>query len=98
MQINIKATGCSFSRTTITDPNNNITYLIKVCVLNILPKYLESIQTNYILDVPKNIKRAAIQAIGLNKELVINPDCEMEIVDAMKPAHHLACGGRSEAK
>ena len=59
--------------------------------LNILPKYLESIQTNYILDVPKNIKRAAIQAIGLNKELVINPDCEMEIVDAMKPGGEYIC-------
>ena len=91
MQINIKATGCSFSRTTITDPNNNITYLIKVCVLNILPKYLEAIQTNYILDVPKNIKRAAIQAIGLHKELVINPDCETEIVGAMKPGGEYIC-------
>ena len=78
MHINIKSTGCAFSRTTIQDPNNNITYLIKVCVLNILPKYLEDIQTNYILDVPKNIKRATIQAIGLDQKLVINPGCETE--------------------
>lgn len=91
MHINIKSTGCAFSRTTIQDPNNNITYLIKVCVLNILPKYLEDIQTNYILDVPKNIKRATIQAIGLDKKLVINPGCETKIVDTMKPGGEYIC-------
>lgn len=91
MRINIKPAGCTFSRTTIQDPNNNIIYSIKVCVLNILPKYLEDIQTNYILDVPKNIKRATIQAIGLDKKLVINPGCETEIVDVMKPDGEYVC-------
>lgn len=91
MSINIKATGCVFSKTTIKDPNNNIIYLIKVCVLNILPRYLEDIQTNYILDVPKNTKRSTIQAIGLNKKLVINPGCEIEIVGTMKPGGEYIC-------
>lgn len=91
MSINIKATGCVFSRIAIKDPNNSVTYLIKVCVLNILPRYLENIQTHYILDVPKNTKRATIQAIGLNKKLVINPRCETEVVSAIKPDEEYVC-------
>ena len=91
MRINIKASGCAFSRVTIKDPNNSITYLIKVCVLNILPRYLESIQTSYLLEIPKNIKRATIQAIGLNKKLVVNPGCETEIVGAIKSGGEYTC-------
>lgn len=91
LRININSTGCVFSRTTIQDPNNNITYLIKICVLNILPQYLEGIQTNYLLDVPKNIKRATIQALGLKKDLVINPGCEIEVSDMMKSGGKYIC-------
>ena len=91
MSINVKATGCAFARIVIKDPNNNITYLIKICVLNIPPKYLEEIQTCYLLDVPKNTKRATIQAIGLNKKLTINPGCETETAVAMKPNGEYVC-------
>ena len=91
MSINIKATGCTFARIVIKDPNNNITYLIKICVLNMLPKYLEEIQTCYLLDVPKNIKRGTIQAIGLNKKLTINPGCQAETAVAMKPNGEYIC-------
>lgn len=90
-RINVKAAGCAFCRVIIKDPNNNITYLIKIAVLNILPKYLEDIQTCYLLDIPKNIKRATIQAIGLNKKLVINSGCENEISLAMKPGGEYVC-------
>lgn len=91
MSINIKATGCAFARVVIKDPNNNITYLIKICILNMLPKYLEEIQTCYLLDVPKNIKRATIQAMGLNKKITINPGCEAETAVAMKPNEEYVC-------
>ena len=91
VSINVKATGCSFARITIKDPNNSITYLIKICVLNMLPKYLEDIQTCYLLDVPKNIKRSTIQAIGLKKKLTINPGCEIETAVALKPNEEYVC-------
>lgn len=91
MLINIKAVGCTFAKVKITDPNNNITYQYKICVLNILPRYLEDIQTCYLLDIPKNAKRAAIQAIGLNKKLTVNPGCENEIAIALKPGGEYVC-------
>ena len=91
MLINIKATGCAFARVKITDPNNNINYQFKICVLNILPKYLEEIQTCYFLHVPKNIKSSTIQAVGLNKKLTINPGCENEVATALKPGGEYVC-------
>lgn len=90
--IKMKATGCSFSRTEIKDVNNNITYSIKVCVLNILPEYLEEIQTNFFLNVAKSsIKRANLQAVGITDRLVINPRKEVEIVETVNSGNEYFC-------
>ena len=72
IQIIINPEGCTFAQVKITDTNNNITYVIKVCVIDVPPKYLESIQTSYLLNVPKSLKRATIQVYGISKVLVIN--------------------------
>lgn len=76
LSINLTANGCVFSRTEIKDPNNNITYRIKICILNLSPNYLENMRTCYYLDVPKKVINGSIQAVGLGKELVINPHQE----------------------
>lgn len=90
MEINIKATGCAFARVKITDPNN-INYQFKICVLNVLPKYLEEIQTCYFLNIPKNTKNSTIQAVGLNKQMTINSGCKNEVVAALKPGGEYVC-------
>ena len=81
VRIEVKAEGCTFVQVKITDSNNNITYVIKICIVDVLPKYLESIQTAYMLDVPKNLKRSTIQIFGITKCLEINPGFE-DVVDA----------------
>ena len=74
ISIEMLVNSCSFSRTEIKDPNSNISYRIKICVLNLSPNFLENIITCYYLDVPKgNTTRSSIQAMGLKRELVINP-------------------------
>lgn len=72
--ITMNAAGCCFSKTTVTDAINQITYNIKVCVLDLQPQYMETIQTSYQLTVSKYQKRCAIQVLGIGKTLVINPD------------------------
>lgn len=90
--IKMKATGCSFSRTEIKDVNNNITYSIKVCILNILPEYLEDIQTNFFLDIGKNnVKRANLQTIGVKERLVINPRKNDEIYETVISGYEYVC-------
>lgn len=49
LSIDMAANGCVFSRTDIKDPNNNITYRIKIFVLNLSPDYLENLRTCYYL-------------------------------------------------
>lgn len=72
--ITMNAAGCCFSKTTITDATNKITYTIKICIIDIAPQYFETIRTSYLLMVHKNPRRCAIQALGIGKELLINPD------------------------
>lgn len=74
ISIEMKPSGCCFSKTTITDSTNQITYNIKVCVLDIPPQYLETIQASYRLAVNKYQSRCAIQVLGIGKALVINPN------------------------
>lgn len=90
--ITTAANGCSFSRTEIKDPNNNITFRIRVCVLDLSPGYLETLQTCYYLNVPKKLSRARIQAVGPGKELVINPRCEEKISATIQPDGVYNCG------
>lgn len=72
--ITMKASGCCFSGTKITDASNNISYNIKICILDLQPRYLETIQTSYQLSVSQYQKRCAIQAFGIGKTLLINPN------------------------
>lgn len=72
----ISPDGCTFAQAKIKDPNNNITFTIKVCVINIASSYLENIQTNYILYIPRNAKKSVIRIFGVKNELVINPRYE----------------------
>ena len=57
IHIHIHGTGCTFARVIIRDLNNKFAYLLKICVLNILPKYLEEIQTNYWMFQPLSKRR-----------------------------------------
>ncbi len=76
VRVEVNTEGCTFAQVKITDSNNNITYTIKVCIVDVLPKYLESIQTSYMLNIPKNLKRSTIQIYGITKRLEINPGFE----------------------
>ena len=91
LSINMAATGCSFSRTEIKDVNNNISYRIKICVLNLSPDYLENLRTCYFLDVPKNVTNGSIQAVGIGKELVINPRQEESVSEPVLPNGIYTC-------
>ena len=91
LSINIVANGCAFSSINIKDPNNNIAYRLKICVINLSPGYLENLRTCYLLKVPKNAANGAIQAIGLGKELVINPHQEEKKTDSVRPNETYTC-------
>lgn len=91
VKIEIIPEGCTFAQVKITDFNNNITYAIKVCIVDIPAKYLESIQTAYVLNVSKQLKRSAIQIYGIIKCLEINPGFKDAVSVAMEPDDVYEC-------
>lgn len=91
LSIDMDANGCVFSRTDIKDINNNITYRIKICVLNLSPNYLENLQTCYFINVIKNATKGSIQAVGLENELVINPRQEEMMSETVRPNETYEC-------
>ena len=79
--IKIKPDGCSFAQVNVKDSQNGITYQIRICVLGIDSNYLDRIRTAYMLAVSKqNLSRSKIQVMGIDRELVINPGQENEMV------------------
>lgn len=79
VRIDILPKGCTFAQTKITDQNNNITYEIKICVIDVVPRYLENIQTSYRIHTPKYLKKSVIRIFGVDKGLIINPGASESI-------------------
>lgn len=48
--------GISFHKIEIKDAVNNITYVFKVCIIDISPGYLSNIKRNFVIDYKKNKK------------------------------------------
>ena len=63
--------GCAFSNIEIKDPTSSAIFKLRICVLDIAPIYLESIQTCYKIE--GSGKKRRILAEGIKDYLVINP-------------------------
>ena len=90
--IQIKPEGCTFALVDITDNDNDkITYHIKICVLNIPPRYLENIQTCFNIFMRKNsIKQGRIQILNAAESLIINPGHEIK-TETLEEDHEYSC-------
>ena len=73
VSIHVTADGCVFAKAIVKDTNNNVSFDIKICVVDIAPDYFENINTKYLLEVPSNLNKAKIQLIDIEKSLEINP-------------------------
>ena len=89
--INVSALGCIFASVEINDPRNNITFTIRICVVNVAPKYLENMQTCYQLHVTKQTANSVIMIFGVKNELIINPRCDSEIYVDLVEDHTYEC-------
>lgn len=71
VQFKVAVNGCTFSNVEIRDPNSTAIYKLRICVLDIAPSYLESIQTCYKIEGSGSKRR--ILAEGVKGHLIINP-------------------------
>lgn len=91
VKIELATTGCVFALTKIKDPNNEITYTVKICVIDLPPRFLEDIQTSYVLSVPNNLKRATIRVYGIDKYIHINPGAGEKIKERLADGSIYEC-------
>lgn len=64
--------GVSFHKIEIKDAVNNITYIFKVCIIDISAEYLSSIKRNFVIDYKKTKKNCKVKLIGIGTDLVFN--------------------------
>lgn len=78
----IPAIGCSSGRIIITDPNNNIKYDLKICVVCVNAGFFDSIRTAYSIEFRNGNKKMFLSVSGIDNSLQINPEAE-EILDPL---------------
>lgn len=64
--------GVSFHKIEIKDAVNNITYVFKVCIIDISPGYLSNIKRNFVIDYKKTKKQCRVKLIGIETNLIFN--------------------------
>lgn len=64
--------GISFHKIEIKDAVNNITYVFKVCIIDISLEYLSGIKRSFVIDYKKTKKNCKVKLIGIGTDLVFN--------------------------
>lgn len=69
--------GISFHRIDIKDETNNITYIFKICIIDILPLFLhDTVKHSFTIDYKKNKKNSRIKLAGVGTNTVFNSNAE----------------------
>lgn len=68
-----KRNDISFHKIQISNSANNITYIFKICIIDIFAEYFAgTIKRNYVIDYKKNLKKCKIKLIGIGTDLIFN--------------------------
>lgn len=70
----------SFHKIEIGDSVNNITYIFKICIIDISAEYLVgTIKRNYVIEYKKNRKNCKIKLLGVGTDLTFNPNGSVNV-------------------
>lgn len=83
--------GTSFHKIEIKDVVNNITYVFKVCIIDISPGYLSDIKRNFIINYKKTKKKCKVKLIGIGTDLVFNSNGATNISEKLNDNTHYKC-------
>lgn len=69
--------GVSFHKLEIKDITNDITYLFKICIIDISSEYMYgTVKHNFTIDYKKNKKNSRIKLVGITANLIFNKNAE----------------------
>lgn len=67
----------SFHRIDIKDETNEITYILKICIIDILPQFIyDTVKHSFTIDYKKNKKNSRIKLAGVGVNIVFNQNAE----------------------
>lgn len=81
----------SFHKIEIKDTVNNITYVFKVCIIDISPEYLSSIKRNFVIDYKKTKKNCKVKLIGIGTDLVFNTNGAANVSEKLNDNTQYKC-------
>lgn len=83
--------GISFHKIEIKDAVNNITYVFKVCIIDISPGYLSNIKRNFVIDYKKTKKQCRVKLIGIETNLIFNSNGATNISEKLDDNTQYKC-------
>lgn len=81
----------SFHKIEIKDAVNNITYVFKMCIIDIFPEYLNSIKRNFVVDYKKTKKKCKVKLIGVGTDLVFNSNGATNVSEKLNDNTRYEC-------
>ena len=83
--------GISFHKIEIKDAVNNITYVFKVCIIDISSGYLSNIKRNFVIDYKKTKKQCRVKLIGIETNLIFNSNGATNIFEKLDDNTQYKC-------
>ena len=83
--------GISFHKIEIKDDVNNITYVFKMCIIDISPGYLSDIKRSFVIDYQKVKKKCKVKLKGVGTELVFNSNGATNISEKLNNSTQYKC-------
>lgn len=82
----------SFHKIEIGDSDNNITYIFKVCIIDISAEYLVgTIKRNYIVDYNKNKRRCKIKLVDVGTDITFNQNGSVNVSEKLDDNSQYVC-------
>lgn len=89
--------GISFHKLGILDDENSIRYVLKVCIIELLPQYLISaVQRRFVIDYKKTKKNSRIKLIGIDQNLIFNINGHDKNVEKLMDNGEYSCSISSQ--
>ncbi|MCR4673492.1 MAG: DUF87 domain-containing protein [Lachnospiraceae bacterium] len=77
IEFEFKRNDISFHRIDIKDETNNITYVFKICIIDILPQFIyDTVKHSFTIDYKRNKKNSRIKLAGISSNTVFNSNAE----------------------
>lgn len=83
--------GISFHKIEIKDAVNKITYVFKVCIIDISLEYLSGIKRNFVIDYKKTKKNCKVKLIGIGTDLVFNSNAVTNVSEKLNDNAQYKC-------